>query len=195
VRLDEPRAALLLGRLAHLLDAFPGELAKAVTASINAVAGRTRNRAIKILAARYAAEPGSFRDKIGVARARGDGGAATVYGHGRGISLSKWPNRPVPVVKDSGRVYMGVAVQVLRAGGHKTVKGGFLARGRNGGSLIYRRKGGPRLPVEALYGPSIVGWFKDPENLKELSDFAGEQLGPVVRAVAMRRLRKLGLAI
>ncbi|MDR1309213.1 MAG: hypothetical protein LBL95_04860, partial [Deltaproteobacteria bacterium] len=118
VRLDEPRAVLLLGRLASLLDAFPGELSRAVTSSINAVAARTRNRAVKILAARYAAVPGSFRDKIGVARARGEGGAATVYGHGRGISLARWPNRPVPVVKDSGRAYMGVAVQVLRAGGH-----------------------------------------------------------------------------
>jgi hypothetical protein len=195
IRLDEARAVQYLGRLGHLLEAFPGELTKVVVASMNGVASKTRTRAVSMLGKRYAAPKESFNRKIKVDRATPGNLNATIYGAGRGIRLAEWPNQDFSVVKDNGRVYKGVQVKVLKEEGFKVVKGGFVGKsgGAASGKMIYRRKGESRLPIEGLVGPTVIGWFADEENLKALSDYAESKLEIVVQGVAKKRLEKLGL--
>lgn len=81
------------------------------------------------------------------------------------------PKRPLHEYKRRKRI-KGVSVRVKH--GRKTIPGSFMARMKSGHLGVFRRKGKPRLPIKALYGPAPYHIFKD--HLDHLQDFALEKL-------------------
>ena len=189
VSLDSELAAAMLGRLGANLRAFPGALSKTIVTTVNSVAARTRTRAITLLKKRYAAKPESIAGKIKIKKAYGNVLGASVWGIKRGSSLSSYPHEAI-AVRIGNRNYRGVKVNVMKGGAWKTVKRGFLAKGKGDVALIYKWKSGK---LKALYGPSLSGWFAVEENLNDLTEVARQRIGKTLQAVAENNLKKLGV--
>jgi len=196
VPLDDARAAALLGRLARELRRFPGELAKIHVNALNSVGRKVRNKAISELTKRYAAKPDDIKSKVALFRASPGKPLFMVRGVGRPIHLYKWPKQMLMLDGQDGRMHRGVNTQILKGGGYKVVKGGFVARSsRNKERMIFSRKGGKRYPIKGLYGPSMIGYFTNDENLEMLTALARNSLEPALQRTAIRRLNKLAGAI
>jgi len=114
--------------------------------------------------------------------------------------------KPISLIEYGGRgSWKGASVQVLKAGGRKKVKGGFLTKSPQGAPQIWKRTGEPkrlmtqgryagqlREPIDKRFGPSILSqYIKDaiqqtgadtwaerlPIELERESDFALKQAG------------------
>lgn len=86
----------------------------------------------------------------------------------------------------------GASAVVLRGSGRHTFGGTFIATGRGGNRQIFERKGKARLPLKALYGPSVFSQFKR-EDIQEVGRKTWEQRLPIElqRELAFA-LKKLG---
>ena len=58
---------------------------------------------------------------------------------------------------DARQARKGVTVKIIKASGRKVVKSGFMAKTPQGAMAVWRRVGAERMPIERLYGPSVVG--------------------------------------
>jgi hypothetical protein len=194
-----------LGRLAHLLDAFPGQLNKTLVVTLNAVGTKTKSRAVKTLAARYAIKPVEFRHKILMDKAHANDMRVRVRGAGRPILLNKFDHKTVKVDTDRGP-RVGVKARVLKSSGLTMLTGGasgaFIGVAKNNEtgeklshSVMYERLGKRHNPLTALYGPSLIKWFENPENIGPLEEFAAGQIQNTLTAIATHHLKKLGLAL
>lgn len=84
--------------------------------------------------------------------------------------------RPTNLVRFGAR-QVGAGVSVAFRSGRKVVGHAFIARGRSGNKLVFRRVGTKRLPIKALPGPSVGGVLhKHVEDLLKLAsrDIRGE---------------------
>lgn len=66
----------------------------------------------------------------------------------------------------------GVTAQVKKGGLPTVAKQAFIATGKNGNRLVFQRRGKSRLPIDALYGPSIGQMLKHGDRPQRLADFA-----------------------
>ena len=72
----------------------------------------------------------------------------------------------------------GATVLVLKGGGRKTLDGAFIATGRGGNRQIFERKKKARLPIKALYGPSVFSQFRR-EDIQEVGRKTWETRLPI----------------
>jgi hypothetical protein len=69
------------------------------------------------------------------------------------------------------RTQPGVSVQIKKRQ-TKVLPGTFIATGRGGNTLVLKRTGKARLPLEAVYGPSIGQMLKHGDRPQRLADYA-----------------------
>jgi Prophage minor tail protein Z (GPZ) len=76
---------------------------------------------------------------------------------------------------------VGVAVTVVKAQGPVRLKHAFKATGRSSNQQIFQREGKPRLPIKALYGPSVAQILRNPERQRRLVNFSMTKLSAEIR--------------
>jgi hypothetical protein len=107
--------------------------------------------------------------------ATSDGSSVTLTGRARAVGLIEFAGRY------GGRKTEGATAKVFIGQGTHTYAGTFIATGKNGSRQIFSRKivGGrraPRLPLRALYGPSVAAQLRKGVREDRLADFAQTHL-------------------
>lgn len=97
---------------------------------------------------------------------------------GRKIPLVNFGARKARV---KGSKHKGVSVLVKKSGGRKTVKGdtgygAFLAESPSDELKVYIRQRKDRLPIRALYGPSVAEMVSDIEIFDQVDDFVKAEM-------------------
>jgi len=148
--------------------------ASVVTNRVKVNVEKVRSRALATLARRlivqarrdiqneYNLKAARIRDGLSIRRP--DNGAVILRGSARGINLiafgARWSKRN------------GVTARVLKSGKQTLRPHAFIARGRNGNTLVFERRGKTRLPLDAEYGPSVGQMLKHGDRPKRLADYA-----------------------
>jgi hypothetical protein len=101
---------------------------------------------------------------------RTEADAVVLTGSKRGIGLIEFGG------KWAGRKSDGATAQVRRTEGRGTYGGTFIAAGKSGNRQIFTRTTKARLPLRALYGPSIADMLKNAPRRARLADFAQDVL-------------------
>lgn len=100
----------------------------------------------------------------GLSIRRPDEGGVILRGSARGINLiafgARWSKRN------------GITARVKKSGAATVAKQAFIATGKNGNRLVFQRRGKARLPIDALYGPSIGQMLKHGDRPQRLADYA-----------------------
>jgi hypothetical protein len=145
-----------------------------VTNRVRVNVQQIRSRALATLARRlpvqarrdiqqeYNLKAARIRDGLSIRRP--DDGSVILRGAARGINLiafgARWNRRK------------GVTARVLKSGKATVRPHAFIAAGRNGNTLVFERRGKKRLPLDALYGPSIGQMLKHRDRPQRLADYA-----------------------
>lgn len=118
-----------------------------------------------------------------------------IRGEGRPLHLGLWPQKVVKLYSlNSRQKLQGIRVQILKGSGMKLVQGGFRGGNPfNDQALVYRRKGKKRYPIEALRGPSMIGYFTHDENLEPLMEMGRTSLETELIRQAQFRLGRVGI--
>lgn len=133
-----------------------------------------RNRALGTLARRLPVQARrdiqteynltAARINEGLSARRTEDGRVILRGRARGINLiafgARWSKKT------------GVAARVLKSGKPTVRPDAFIAKGKNGALLVFERRGKARLPLDAVYGPSIGQMLKHGDRPKRLADYA-----------------------
>lgn len=110
----------------------------------------------------YNLKASRIRDGLSVRRP--DEGGVILRGSSRGINLfafgARWSKR------------RGVTARVKKGGAPTALKQAFIAAGKSGNRLVFQRRGKPRLPLDAQYGPSVGQMLKHGDRPQRLADFA-----------------------
>ena len=193
--LDDPRAARILGWMADHLRRFPEEYEKAKIVTLDRVGSKLNQEAIRTLAKRYTAKRADISRKIKVTKASSAKPFVMVRGEGRPIHMGLWPQKTVKLYSlKSGRALKGVRVRELKESGFEFVQGGFVGvSSKNRHTLVFKRKGKSRYPIEALHGPSMIGHLTHEENQEPLMTMAQSNLELELQRQAQFRLKRLGI--
>lgn len=145
------------------------------TRALGTLARRLPVQARRDIRDEYNLKAARVRDGLSIRRP-GDG-SVVLRGSARGINLiafsAKWSKRK------------GVTARVLKGGAASARPHAFIARGRNGNTLVFERRGKTRLPLDAQYGPSIGQMLKHGDRPQRLADYASS----VVAAETARQTR------
>lgn len=120
--------------------------------------------------------------------------------------------KPISLIEYGGRgSWKGATALVLRQGGRKKVKGGFLTKSPQGAPQIWKRTGEPkrlakkgryskgrlakqlREPIKKLWGPSILSQYIKPEVLQIGNDAWTERLPIELARETAFALKQAGL--
>lgn len=109
-------------------------------------------------------------------------GGVEVIGYARPIGKIEFAGKP------GRRDQRGASAQVRRGGGRKVYPGSFIAVGRSGNRQMFERTTKARLPIQALYGPSLADMLGRRARRARLSKYALElQLAELDRLVGALR--------
>lgn len=137
---------------------------------------KVRNRALGTLARRLPVQARrdiqteynltASRISEGLSARRTDDGSVILRGRARGINLiafgARWSKKN------------GVTARVRKDGRLTVRPDAFIAKGKNGALLVFERRGKTRLPLDAVYGPSIGQMLKHGERPQRLADYASQ---------------------
>lgn len=103
--------------------------------------------------------------------AQNTGDSVVLTGRARAVGLIEFGGRWTSVKSP------GATAQVFVAKGRHTYGGTFIAKGKNGNRQIFSRsivggKRAPRLPLHALYGPSVASMLRKGDRPTRLDDIA-----------------------
>lgn len=163
------------------LKATEREIMKAVPRSLNKTANTARAEAARLIVDQgYGIKVSYIKRGITVNRASSNDYLAVVRASGK----------PIPLIQYKARqTKAGVTVQVKN--GRKLIKDAFIATMSNGHQGVFLRKegskhvsrrvrkGGPALPIDELFGPSIPTAFQNKIVMQELTRSVRERF-PVV---------------
>lgn len=153
------RIDLVFAREAKRLDTIAKEM------------GQTRRRALATLTRRlpvawrrdlqetYNLPAAQIRDRISY---EVGGDSVLITGRARPVGLVNFGGRWTSVKSP------GAAAQVFVAKGRHIYGGTFIAVGRSGNRQIFERKGKARLPIRALYGPSVASMFRNKDRQQRM---------------------------
>ena len=79
----------------------------------------------------------------------------------------------------------GARFAFKRGGDRSPHEGSFIATGKSGNRLVFERKGKSRLPLQAIYGPSVGQMLKHGRRPERLAEFA-------IRVLEAEQRRLLG---
>lgn len=114
-----------------------------------------------------------IRERIDV---RVDADSVLLIGRRRPIGLINFGGR-WPGLKKRGsarRLSQAASAQVRRGGPRIIVDDGFIATGKSGNRQIFQRRSIKRLPIRAVYGPSVVSFFRYVPRQERMYVFAAE---------------------
>lgn len=149
--------------------------ASVVTNRLKVSLAKVRSRALATLARRLPVEARreiqqEYNLKAARIRAglsvRTSGDTAILRGASRGINLIAFDAR--------AKARTGVSVRVRKDGAASVHPHAFIASGRGGNRLVFERRGKSRLPLEALYGPSVGQMLKHGQRPQKLADYASQ---------------------
>lgn len=172
LRATSPQLTALASRFGRLATAFPRASRRFLT-STQRIAKTEASRAATAV---YAIGRGRVLQDLAVTNVNTTELSFVLVGFRRAISLLSYGAR---------QVAKGITVKVLRDGARKLIPGAFLATGRSGNRLPFRRVGGPRLPIQALFGPSAADMLNNPKVIVPLGrrflERASTELARVLR--------------
>jgi len=187
------------------LGATDKEIPKILSAALNKTAPALRTAGVRMVTRDYNVKQGEVRKRISikkaspvylVARLEGSGASSIPLVQfrvgGRRVPSTFWRG-----TKGSKKVApaRGVSVKVRKAGGNKTITGGFVARMPSGHIGLFVRsnrinkKG--RQTIEEKYGPSAITLLSGEQYKPALDLKAGELMEQEVPRAATRFLERL----
>jgi hypothetical protein len=177
VRLEEPSAAMYLGRLAESLKGVPNGLRLAMTSAVHMTATQVRKRARELLKERYALPPARLNKAVDYrVKANRKVAYANIYGAEERIPLKEYKWKEATVTRN-GRKYPAIKAKTLKAKSMGLIPGAFFARFKTGGNnIIGRRRGhwtvdkaGKRKePTRSMWGPSFIRFLTQDARFAEL---------------------------
>lgn len=130
--------------------------------ALGTLARRIQVQARRDIQSEYNLTASRINDGLSVRRP--DDGSVILRGQARGINLiafgARWSKKT------------GVTARVLKSGKPTIRREAFIAKGKNGALLVFERRGKARLPLDAVYGPSIGQMLKHGDRPKRLADYA-----------------------
>lgn len=82
--------------------------------------------------------------------------------------------KPTNLIRFGARQGAQGVTAVLKGGAQKLIEGAFIAVGKSGNKLVFRRIGKKRLPIESLPGPSVGGILR--KHVDALLKLAGRNI-------------------
>lgn len=144
-----------LKQLADDLRTIPGGVVRATVAAVNETGRWARTRVIRAIVAELALKRKDIADKVKLTTANRGAPSATLSVTGKRIPLMAWGARP-DRVRNTRRAKSPITYMIKKAEGRKAIMVGFVMElGKSGRRWVMVRKGKPRFPVRAPYGPSI----------------------------------------
>ena len=189
VGLNRDEALRHMRELAHHLSAFPKNFDKALVDCLNEAAKRGRKRSGDVLSKRYRAPRSKILSRITIRKARTPEDAAGVRGRGRPMTIGSYKMQAFPVTDSRGVRHQGLKAAVLKAERPRVIRGAFVAKG-----MGFRRRGDGAYPLDAVYGPTAVGFLADEERMRPVGEETLADFEAALHGAAMKQLRKLGLA-
>lgn len=148
---------------AQQLSAVPGRIVQAQKRALGTVRRRLATEAKRDIAAEYNLKAGRIADGLNV-RNQSDGIA--LIGRARGINAIQFG------ATWSRRMKGGARYSIKRGGDRGGRAGAFIATGRSNNRLVFERTGDKRLPIQAVYGPSVGQMLKHGRRPERLAEFA-----------------------
>lgn len=146
-----------------LLSEIPKGYEKATARALNRAATAGRAAAVSTIRQTYTVKASTIRDKFSISRANFGNLEAIVAAKGPVIPLGSFRVKPATDTTGARRANVRVSV---KKGGAKSLGNSFVYKGK-----VLHRIGAARLPVNALYGPSVAG-MTDNEKVRENIDKA-----------------------
>lgn len=135
----------------------------------------------------YTVKRAKINERVTTSRASVGNLEASVSWRGRPIGLADFqvnPSKPQPTLRPV------LSANVLKSTGLKPVPGAFLANVRSG-LRAFERSGSSRLPIEALYGPSVPEMLGNESVVEAIETRANEVLEARLEHEITRMLDKL----
>lgn len=105
---------------------------------------------------------------------------STIHKPGKEITVIGKRGRPLKgrhIARKSDRYLPGKGINVMiRRGSRKLIRNAFVVRLKSGHVGVFAKRSGKRLPVEELFGPSVVRILDSERYRKPIDDFAGQTM-------------------
>jgi hypothetical protein len=161
--------------VAQQLSDIPGRILQAQKRALGTMRRRLATEAKRDIQAEYNLKAGRIAEGLSV-RDTADGVA--LIGRARGINAiqfgATWSRR-----------MKGARFTLKRGGDRSGHDGSFIATGKSGNRLVFERTGKARLPLQAVYGPSVGQMLKHGRRPERLAEFA-------IRVLESEQRRLLG---
>lgn len=148
---------------AQQLSAIPGKIITAQKRALGTLRRRLGTEAKRDIGAEYNLKAGRIAEGLAV-RNTADGIA--LIGRARGINAIQFRATWSPRMKGGARY------AIKRGGSRAGHDGAFIATGKSGNRLVFERQGKSRLPLQAVYGPSVAQMLKHGRRPERLAEFA-----------------------
>ena len=135
----------------RMFAGIPRALPKVVARALNKTATFARAEVVHEIATQVIIKQAEIRRNIVLKRASWRHWVASLRIKGRRIPLIAFRAR---------QTKRGATYQITRTGGRRKLPHAFLATMPSGHEMVAERKGAARLPIRALWGPSVVGVFE-----------------------------------
>lgn len=170
---ESPGLSLLVARLAAASDNFPRDLKRALGTQRKAV----RTEAVAAIRGVYNIGPARVRQSLKPGDVNASDFSVTLSGGRAGVGLRQFGARQLGrnQIGRKGKGFggkrgygSGVSVQVLKGKPREVLRHAFFPRSKQ---VVLQRvsRDVPRLPVEALFGPSVADMLNNPAVFKDLS--------------------------
>ncbi len=159
------------------LSAVPARILSAQKRALGTLRRRLGTEAKRDIGAEYNLKAGRIAEGLQVKNTP-DGMA--LIGKARGINAIQFG------ATWSRRMKGGARYAIKRGGDRGGRDGAFIATGKSNNRLVFERKGKARLPLQAVYGPSIGQMLKHGRRPERLAEFA-------IRVLQAEQQRLLGV--
>jgi len=149
--------------VAQQLNAVPARILQAQKRALGTMRRRLATEAKRDIGAEYNLKAGRIAAGL-VVRNQADGVA--LIGRSRGINAVEFG------ATWSRRMKGGARYRIKRGGDRSGHDGAFIATGRSNNRLVFVRAGTRRLPLQAVYGPSVGQMLKHGRRPERLAEFA-----------------------
>lgn len=172
------------------LSALPKGITQAGVRAVNRTGQNVKAESVRLVRADYNVKAGEVNKLLRLQRANAsdpDNIEASVIGKGPPglpmLSFVKGRKKAPSTRRTKGggcTPRIGIAVQVRRDKGKKTLKGGFIARMKSGKVGVFKRRGGKaktgKDAIKSVYGPSPIGALDSGRFDQRLEEYTSEQL-------------------
>lgn len=142
-----------LRRLDQFLKEMPRAVPRILRSSINRTTTALRRDILRMTTKEYRLQQKNIQSRVRL------GARAEIRRLNRRITLK---SRRIGLINFGARQNAkGVSAGIRRGGGRKLHRSAFIATGLSNNRHVFMRKGAKRLPIQTLYGPSMVDIWKE----------------------------------